>query len=101
TLANLERNELAAEVLDVLGPRSKTEPSQPGQRPRRYWPGASTAPANRGPAEATALAALAYARVRPQAPELEAAIDWLLAHRQGNGWQPRKAGGPPPAPLAP
>jgi tetratricopeptide (TPR) repeat protein len=99
TLANLDRPELAGEVLDVLGPRSKTEPSQPGGRPRRYWPGASRAPFQRGPAEATALAALAYARVRPQAPELEEAIDWLLAHRSGNGWQPHKAKGPALAAL--
>jgi tetratricopeptide (TPR) repeat protein len=99
TLANLDRPELASEVLDVLGPRSKTEPAGPGRQPRRFWPGASTAPAHRGPAEATALAALAYARVRPQAPELAGAIDWLLAHRIGDGWQPHKAKGPALAAL--
>ncbi|HWE40679.1 MAG TPA: alpha-2-macroglobulin family protein, partial [Isosphaeraceae bacterium] len=100
TLANLDRAELASEVLDVLGPRSKTESSQPGRQPRRYWPGSSSVPVNRGPAEATALAALAYGRVRPQAPELEGAIDWLLAHRTGNGWRPHKAKGPALAALA-
>jgi uncharacterized protein YfaS (alpha-2-macroglobulin family)/tetratricopeptide (TPR) repeat protein len=99
TLGNLDRAELAGEVLDVLGPRSKAEASQPGRPPRRYWPGASRSPAHRGPVEATALAALAYARVRPQAPELAGAIDWLLAHRSGNGWQPHKARGPALAAL--
>ncbi len=99
TLANLDRAELAGEVLDVLGPRSKTEPAGPGQPPRRSWSGASKSPVHRGPAEATALAALAYAQVRPQAPELAGAIDWLLAHRIGNGWQPHKAKGPALAAL--
>ena len=46
------------------------------------------------------MAALAYARVRPQAPELAGAVDWLLAHRLGNGWQPHKAKGPALAALA-
>ena len=99
TLANLERPELASEVLDVLGPRSRTESAGPGRQPRRFWPGASSAPAHRGPAEATALAALAYARIRPQAPEPVGAVDWLLAHRIGNGWQPHKAKGPALAAL--
>src|SRR4029077_13055272 len=71
----------------------------PGRQPLRYWPGASSLPVNRGPAEATALAALAYSRVRPQAPELEGAVNWLLAHRIGNGWQPHKARGPALAAL--
>src|SRR5262249_8113721 len=95
----LERPELAGEVLDVLGPRSKTDPAGPGRPPCRFWPGASSAPALRGPAEATALAALAYARVRPQAPELSEAIEWLLAHRGGKGWQRLKARGPALAAL--
>src|SRR5206468_1225228 len=44
--------------------------------------------------------ALAYARVRPQSPDLAAAAEWLLAHRQGLGWQPPKAKGPALAALA-
>ena len=72
----------------------------PASGPGATGPGPSSAPANRGPAETTALAALAFARVRPQAPELAGAIDWLLAHRQGNGWQPHKAKGPALAALA-
>ena len=46
----------------------------------RVW--SSAAAALPGSAtETTALVALAYARVRPQAPELEAGVEWLLAHR--------------------
>ncbi len=39
-------------------------------------------------------------RVRPQAPELDGAVAWLLAHRAGTGWQPHKAKGPALAALA-
>ncbi len=100
TLANLDRASLADEVLGLLVPRAKTESAGAGQRPRRYWEGRSTLPFNRGPVEATALAALAFARVRPQATELAGAVDWLLAHRQGTGWLPHKAKGPALAALA-
>ena len=100
TLANLDRASLADEVLGLLVPRARTESAGAGQRPRRYWEGKSTLPFNRGPVEATALAALALAKVRPQATELEGAVDWLLAHRQGPGWLPHKAKGPALAALA-
>ncbi len=92
-LAALDRASLANELLDVLASRAKTDPVAPGSKSRKYWPGDGQR-WNRGPAETTALAALAFARVRPQAPELGAAIEWLLAHRVGNGWQPSKARGP-------
>ena len=36
----------------------------------------------------------------PQAPELDGAVAWLLAHRVGDGWQPHKAKGPALAALA-
>ena len=43
---------------------------------------------------------LAFARVRPQARELEGAVAWLTAHRTGTGWRPHKAKGPALAALA-
>jgi alpha-2-macroglobulin len=100
TFANLDRPELAGEVLDVLGPRSKTEAAGPGLPTRRYWEGSSPVPWHRGAAEATALASLAYARARPQATELSQAVEWLLAHRLGAGWQPHRAKGPALAALS-
>src|SRR5579864_3188164 len=100
TFANLDRVSLGNEVLDVLGPRSKTEPTEPGKAPRRYWQGEGKHPWLRSPAETTALASLAFARVRPQAPELPQAVEWLLAHRIGTGWQPHKAKGPALAALS-
>ena len=100
TLAQLERKPLAGEILDILGPRGKSEKGAPGDRPRMYWGGSGNASWSRSPAETTALVALAYARVRPQAPELVAATEWLLVHRQGFGWQPHKAKGAALAALA-
>ena len=97
---HLERGNLAGEVLDVLAPRAKTESAGTGQKPRKYWEGKDQGPFHRGAVETTALAALAFAKARPQAPELDAACEWLLAHRQGNGWNPHKAKGSALAALA-
>src|SRR5206468_3195839 len=100
TFANLDRKGLGIEVLGVLGPRSKVESAGPGNPERRYWEGKNQHPWHRSAAEATALAALAYARVQPEANELAGAVAWLLAHRAGNAWQPHKAKGPALAALA-
>ena len=100
TFANLDRVSLGDEVVGVLAPRGKTEPTEPGGKARRYWSGEGQHPWHRSDAETTALAALAFARVRPQSPDLAAACDWLLAHRRGIGWQPPKAKGPALAALA-
>ncbi len=100
TFANLDRRTLGAELLGVLGPRAKSEAVAPGVRPRRYWDGVGGHPWFRTTAETTALAALAYARVSPDDPILEPAIDWLLAHRVGTDWRPHKAKGPAVAAIA-
>ena len=100
TFVNLDRAPLAGEVLDILGPRGTAEAGAPGDRPRKSWGGAGVSPWSRSTAETTALVALAYAKARPQAAELAGATDWLLAHRQGFGWQPHKAKGPALAALA-
>ncbi|HEX4753996.1 MAG TPA: MG2 domain-containing protein, partial [Solirubrobacterales bacterium] len=100
TFANLDRNELAGEALAVLAPRAKAEPAGPGTRPRRYWDDDGEQPWHRSRVETTALAALAFARARPEAEPLAGAIDWLNAHRVGNGWRPHKAKGPALAAVA-
>ena len=100
TFANLDRVPLAGEILDILSGRVKTEASQPGSPPKRYWGGTGSLPSNRSAVETTALVALAFAKARPQAPELSHAIEWLLAHRSGFGWQPLKAKGPALAALS-
>ncbi len=99
TLAALDRASLAGELLDILSTRARSEPVPPGARRQTYWQGNGQR-WNRGRAETTALVALAYARVRPQAPELAGAVEWLLAHRTGGGWQPPKARGPAVEALA-
>jgi len=96
----LDRPSLAGEVLDLLATRSKSEFVGPGQKSRKYWEGKNGGPWHRGRADATALAALAFARVRPRSPELEQSVDWLLAHRSGLGWNPHKAKGPAVAAMA-
>ncbi len=99
-LKELDRATLAGEVLDLLATRAKVEPAGVGEKPRKFWEGADQGPSHRGAVETTALAALAFARVRPQGGELEAATSWLLAHRRGDGWSPSKARGPAVAALA-
>ena len=100
TFANLDRASLAGELIGILGPRAKTERTAPGRPSRIYWDSARTSQSVRGAAETTALVSLAYARVHPQAPELEGAVAWLTAHRIGTGWRPLKAKGPALAALA-
>jgi uncharacterized protein YfaS (alpha-2-macroglobulin family)/TolA-binding protein len=100
TFANLDRASIAGELIDLLARRAKTETTAPGRPARTYWDNSGRSQAVRGAVETTALVALAYARTRPQAPELERAVEWLLAHRTGPGWQPHKAKGPALAALA-
>ena len=100
TFANLDRPTMAAEVIDLLGPRAKTEAAGPGRPTRLYWDRAGRLPFARSAAEITALVTLAYARVKPEAPPLDAAVEWLTAHRVGDGWLPHKAKGPALAALA-
>ncbi|HMF35108.1 MAG TPA: MG2 domain-containing protein, partial [Isosphaeraceae bacterium] len=100
TFANLNRPELAGEILGILTPRAKAEPAAPGRPARLYWDGSSQSAGARGTVETTALVSLAFARVRPQAAELDRAIDWLHAHRFGHGWNPHRAKGPALAALA-
>jgi tetratricopeptide (TPR) repeat protein len=100
TFANLDRTTMAAEVLGLLGPRARSEATAPGRPPRLYWDRAGRQPFARSASEITALMTLAYARIKPDANELDRAVDWLTAHRVGDGWQPHKAKGPALAALA-
>ncbi len=94
---------------DVAGRRARSASWPRGPRPRRPPPGIRPASTGTTPAARRRSAApprrrrwsrLAFARVRPQAPELDGAVAWLLAHRAGTGWQPHKAKGPALAALA-
>lgn len=100
TFANLDRASLGAEVLDVLGPRAKRQTPKPGDPPLVYWDGTGRHPWVRSATETTALAALAFARVRPGDNLLPGAIAWLNANRHGLSWHPSKAKGPALAALS-
>ena len=100
TFVNLERIALAGEILDILAPRGKTEIATPGGKTRRFWGGTGRFPSGGSPVETTALVALGFAKARPQAAELEGAVEWLLAHREGFGFNPHKAKGPALAALS-
>ena len=100
TFANLDRVSLANELIGILSKRAKTEATAPGRPARVYWNNSGRSQAIRGASETTALVTLAFARVQPQARELDGAVAWLLAHRAGPGWQPHKAKGPALAALA-
>ena len=99
TFARLDRPALADEVLGVLAPRAKHESAGPGREDRLSWAdGHGTG--WHGPAETTALAALAFAEARPASRERAGAVAWLEAHRGPAGWSPAKAKGPALAALA-
>ena len=99
TFARLDRAALADEVLGVLAPRAKRESAGPGREDRLSWTNERGTPWH-GPAETTALAALAFAEARPASRERAGAVAWLEAHRDAAGWNPAKARGPALAALA-
>ena len=51
TFANLDRASLAGELLGILGPRAKAEPTAPGRPSRIYWDSARASQTVRGAAE--------------------------------------------------
>ena len=100
TFANLDRPTLAAEVIGILGPRAKTEAPAPGRPSRLFWDRAGRQSFARSTAEITAMVTLAYARVKPDARELDQAVELAdrsprrrrLAAAQGQGPGPGRAG---------
>ena len=94
TFANLDRGSLGGEIIGILRPRAKTEKTQPGRPARIYWNNSVHSQAVRGAVETTALVTLAFARVQPQAAEVERAVDWLAGppHLATAGNRPRPRG---------
>lgn len=88
----MERKEIAGEVLDTLLSRAREAPldGETGV----MWSGARNQPWLRSDVETTALAILAAEQARPETPQLKQAMSWLMAQRRGAGWQPAKARGP-------
>jgi len=92
-LARVDRPGPADEVLDLLGRRAESEPGAPGGKARRRWSAGLSGPRGRTDVEPTAMAALAFARIRTRPVDMEGAVEWLLAHRSGVDWNPHKSSG--------
>ena len=96
--ANLDRNELSVEVLNVLESRVKTLTRD--QRELSYWTGEGRYPWLNDEVETTAIALLAMAKVKPASPHAAKAAEYLMNARGCFGFSPAKARGPAVAALA-
>jgi len=101
--ANLNRNGIAGEILDVL--EGLKRESRSGHANVCYWESQkagipSATPLTASDIETTALALLAMESVRPNSPLVKPAVDYLLSRRTYGGFSPYKAKGPIVAALA-
>ena len=97
-LANLNRPEIAKEVLAVL--ESKAKPQAAAGRSLTRWDGSSAQPWLSDDLETTAVALLALMRVTPESPPAAAAAQYLLNRYGCYGFHSAKAQGPAVAALA-
>ena len=96
--ANLGRNEIGGELLDVL--ESKKLPFRRSDDPAVYWLGGGKRAWATGDVETTALVLLAMEAIRPNSPLVKQAVEYLHAKRRFYGYSPYKAKGPAVAALA-
>ncbi len=92
--AEMDRKPTAEELLTALNQRNLDDPAS------RRTSATGSLPWSHSPVEVRALHALALEQLSPGAPQAQAAIDWLLAHRTGHRWSPDKATGPATLALA-
>jgi uncharacterized protein YfaS (alpha-2-macroglobulin family)/tetratricopeptide (TPR) repeat protein len=95
---NLDRNELAGEVLAVLESRVKS--LKRDERDLAYWSGEGRYPWLNDEVETTAIALLAMVKVKPGSPLADKAAEYLLNARGCYGFTPAKSRGPAVAALA-
>ena len=95
---NLERNEFAGELLDVLDRHAKVGTA--GEKKLLHWSASSGHAWLQDDVETTAVAALAMMSVRPASPKVKQAIDYLMHRRGCYGFTPAKARGPAVAAVA-
>ncbi|MEC8929074.1 MAG: tetratricopeptide repeat protein, partial [Verrucomicrobiota bacterium] len=98
TFVNLERNEFAGELLDVMAQKMKR--TKVDEKALVSWAGVQNRYQVCNDVESTALAALAFMRARPAAAQVKPAIDYLLQQRGAFGFSTTKARGPAVAALA-
>jgi len=101
--ANLNRNEISGEILNVLENVKKAAKS--GNTNLCYWDTQKAGtrrpiPSVSNDVETTALALLAMESVRPNSPLVKQAVDYLLSKRTHYGYSPYKAKGPVVAALS-
>ncbi len=96
--ANLGRNEIGGEILDVL--ESKKLPFRGSGGPAIYWRGGGKRAWAANEVETSALALLAMEAIRPNSPLVKQAVEYLLSKRRFYGYSPHKVKGPVVAALA-
>ena len=87
-MSEMDRKPLAEELLTLVSERGIEE-----VKPRRLSK-RSSLPWSHAAAELRAMYALALQGVRPKDPKVGDMVEWLLANRVGNRWNPDKATGP-------
>ena len=87
-MSEMDRDSLAGELLTIVASRG-IEEAQPRRRSAR-----SSLPWSHATSELRAIYALALQSIRPRDNKVESLVDWLLANRVGNRWNPDKATGP-------
>ncbi len=95
---NLDRNEFASELLDLL--KTKLEGVEGSEKPLLKMKGVRSNSWTIEDTETTALAALAFMKVKPGAEQIRPLIDFLLSRRGCFGFVNAKAKGPAIAALA-
>lgn len=91
SLVNQKRPDIAGELLDVLAQRVQRTGDD---RKLVYWTGSDKQLLLADNTQATALATLAFAKVRPQSELLAPAAAWLTDQRGCYDWTPASARGP-------
>ncbi len=98
TFVNLERNEFAGELIDVLETKFKTRTI--ADKPVAFLDGLHNTHWACDDVETTALAALAMVRSRPASPKIKPLVDFLLHRRGAHEFASAKSRGPAVAVLA-
>ena len=93
---NLERLEIAGEILNVLEERNLLSAPSSLKSGEKIVPSSTRS----GRVETIALALLALEAVRPNSPWIKQAVEYLIGHRRYYGYSPYTAKGPVVAALA-
>jgi len=92
--ANLNRNEIGGEIIDVLEKKIKTNDNMV------WWLTEGNSEWTASEVETTALSLLAVEAIRPNSPLIKQAVEYLLSKRTFYGFSPYKAKAPAVAALA-